>query len=164
MTRREVIARGVVIVDGTLRAFDHFAAWSFSFQVILWVLFAGFMFGLFFASWTFVWLGLGVIGVGYLLSRAFTIRVSRGSGSFEVDQYWLGIRYRSRAFAFDSARISIGGTGDWGDPGDWPIAELCELNGMCAGRFRYVYIGPAKAREAVARELRAMLARPQDQA
>jgi hypothetical protein len=140
--------------------FDHFKAWSCSFTAFLLVGTLAFFASLMAPpTWTSSTLAAGgAICLGsYVFSRGYRVTVQVKGAMVIVVQSWLGFRYRTLAFERSSVRTMVSGTGDWGFPGSWPIAELCELAGTADGRTRQIFLGPADAREEVKTELEALL-------
>lgn len=89
-----------------------------------------------------------------LLGAGLRIAVLVDGTSVRVVQSWLGLPYRRLNFVRGTVRVDVVGTGDWGDPGTWPVAELCELRGLSGAQTRAVYVGRSQDRQQVREVLR----------
>jgi hypothetical protein len=167
MTARHVAPR-VTLTEGSgfveLAAFDHFAAWSCSFQTNLLLSGFGGIGAIYIESFRthLLLTTVGCVALVFLLSRGYRIVVEHANGETTVTQKWLGFRYRTLRFDRNSERVEVAGTGDWGFPGDWPISELCELKGAVRGTRKAVFVGPASACHDIARTLREQIVASRD--
>ena len=110
-----------------VHGFDHFKACNIGMYVLFTlpflVPFGWFAIGL---LATLVWGAVSLI-LAFVLVRFCRFTLVVEGSTLELSRSWLGLEYFRASAPLDKVRVSVAGTGDWGDEGDWPMQRYCEV-------------------------------------